>query len=182
MSSSRFSTAMQVFEAFPSLFSDMAAAPTNEAPQIYVRRLLAGETPEDAVSFCAYMLDRRKAVWWAAQCARRLGSPESPAEELALNLAETWIKDPGESSRRAALATGMNGNNALPGVWAALAAGSAGGTFPQGDQPGPPVPPQLCAQSVRAAVLIAVARSPIRERPARINEIVAAGIQLYDSA
>lgn len=181
MSTSRFTTAIQVFEAFPSLYTDMVAKPLEESPVAFAARTADSATPEDSLSFCAYMLDRRKATWWACQCIRRLGSPETPEEDMALRTAEAWVRDPDEKLRLEALAIGMNGNHRLPAVWAALAAGGSGGTMNQGDHPGPPVPDVLSARAARAAVLIALARTPARERASRIPEMASAAIRLYQS-
>jgi hypothetical protein len=181
MSTSRFTTAIQVFEAFPSLYTDMVAKPLEESPVAFATRTAESATPEDSLSFCAYMLDRRKATWWACQCVRRLGSPDTPEEDIALRTAEAWVRDPDEKLRLDALAIGMNGNHRLPAVWAALAAGGSGGTMNQGDHPGPPVPDMLSARAARAAVLIALARVPARERASRIPEMASAAIRLYQS-
>lgn len=181
MSTSRFTKAIEVFEAFPALYADVAGKPLEESPVDFATRTAQSPTPEDSISYCAYMLDRRKATWWACQCIRRLGSPNGPEEDLALRAAEAWVRDPDEHLRLEALAIGMNGNHRLPGVWAALAAGGSGGTMNQGDQQGPPVPEVLSARAARAAVLIALARVPGRERTNRIPEMTAAAIRLYQT-
>ncbi len=61
MSNLRFFTAREVFEAFPGAAGDMAGTPRDdtETPLDFLARLLASPTPEDAVSFCAYLLGRR---------------------------------------------------------------------------------------------------------------------------
>ena len=181
MSTSRFATALQVFEAFPALYSDVVAKPLEESPIDFASRTARSASPEDSLSFCAYMLDRRKATWWACQCIRRLGSPDGPEEDIALRAAEAWVREPDEQLRIEALAIGMNGNHRLPSVWAALAAGGSGGTMNQGDQPGPPVPDVLSPRAARAAVLIALARVPARERASRIPEMASAAIRLYQA-
>ena len=76
----RFSTARQVFEAFATAANDIETPPTSDDPLVFLRALLDGPTPEDAVSFCAYLLPRREAVWWACQCLRQIGGPLSPVD------------------------------------------------------------------------------------------------------
>ncbi len=181
MSTSRFSTSLQVYQAFPALYADSTAQPSEESPPEFAGRLAKSASPEDSISFCAYMLDRRKAVWWTCQCLRRLGSPESSDEAKAIEAAETWATEPDELRRRAALEIAMNGDTDLPGIWASFAAGSAGGAMIVDGQPGPPVPDDLTAKAARIAVLVALARAPLKERTGRIAELVAAAVHLFKS-
>ena len=64
MTGSRFTSAQEVFDAFPSTERDISAAPTHEPPLVYLQRLRRSETPEDAVSFLAYALGRRGEAGW----------------------------------------------------------------------------------------------------------------------
>jgi hypothetical protein len=152
----------------------MSGAPQDdtEAPLEFLTRLLASPTPEDAVSFCAYMLGRREAVWWGCASHRLLGQPTGPDDEKALLIAEAWVREPEEHRRRAALALGLSGNHDFAGTWLSLAAGGAGGTFIINGQAGPPIPADMTAKAVRSAVLISLARLPIRARAARLPACV----------
>jgi len=170
MKNGRFTKASEVFEAFPTLQQDMATAGSDKSPLDFLKECAEGEQPEDAVTFAAYLLDRRSAVWWACHCARQMGTPVNRDEEVALLTAEAWVREPEEHRRVAALNLGLSGDHKLPGVWLALAAGGAGGTFMIDDAPGPPVPANLCARSARSAVFLALARMPFRERPKYIAQ------------
>ena len=174
MSNLRFFTAREVFEAFPGVAGDLAGVPESDAetPLDFLTRLLAGATPEDAVSFAAYLLGRREAVWWGCACHRLLGQPSNRDDEKGLLMAEAWVREPEEHRRRAAFALGMDGNRAVAGTWLSLAAGGSGGTYILKGQPGPPVPPDLTAKAVRGAVLVSLARLPMRERAARLPACV----------
>ncbi|MFD0935000.1 DUF6931 family protein, partial [Methylobacterium trifolii] len=72
MGGSRFSTAQEIFEAFPSAERDISAGPSDAPPLVYLEGLRRSGTPEDGVSLLAYALGRREAVWWAAQSVRLL--------------------------------------------------------------------------------------------------------------
>jgi hypothetical protein len=172
MSKLRFFAAQDVFEAFPGAARDMQSAPPEDAasPLEFLSRLLASPTPEDAITFCAYLLGRREAVWWACHCHRLFGPPVNRDDEKAMLVAEAWVREPEEHRRRMALALGLGGNHSLAGTWLALAAGGAGGTFILDGKPGAPVPPDMTAKAVRSAVLISLARLPIRERARRLPE------------
>ena len=174
MNNLRFFTAREVFEAYPGAVGDMVGIPQDEAetPLDFLARLLQGRTPEDAVSFCAYLLGRREAVWWACACHRLLGEPADRDDQKGLLMAEAWVREPEEHRRRAALTLGLDGNHAVAGTWLSLAAGGAGGTYVLNGQAGAPVPADLTAKSVRGAVLVSLARLPIRERAARLPACV----------
>jgi len=164
----RFSTAREIFEAFPSAADDIRAEPTNEPPLTFMRNLAEGQTPEDALSFCAYLLPRREAVWWSCQCVRSLTPLEAGKAVEALEAAEAWVRAPEDDWRRAAMSIGMAGDRNTATTWNALAAAWAGGTMTVGDQ-SVPVAPHLTAKAVRIAVLTALAQVPAGDRGARIR-------------
>lgn len=167
----RFATAQEVFEAFPVARDDLEAAPSEEPPLAFLEALVASPTPEDAVGFCAYLLPRREAVWWACQCLRAL-DPSPPAEEAAaIQAAEAWVREPEEHYRRAALQLGLDGDRRAPATWAALAAAWSGGSlFLDGSTTA--APPHMTAKSARAAVLVALARVGAKERAARLRACI----------
>jgi hypothetical protein len=82
------------------------------------------------------------------------------------------VREPEEHRRRAALALGLAATMRLAGTWLSLAAAGPGGTFIINGRPAPPVPGDMTAKAVRAAVLISLARLPIRERAARLPACV----------
>ncbi|MGL5733866.1 MAG: DUF6931 family protein [Beijerinckiaceae bacterium] len=182
MSALRFTSVQQVVEAYPNLQTDLASGLSEGDPLAALDTLAKGETPEDAITFCAYLLDRRRAVWWACQCARKMGSPANHGEDVALKTAEAWVRDPEEHRRLAALDLGMTGDHAFAGTWAALSAGASGGTMKIGELPGPPVPPHLCAKAASAAVLIALATRPVPDRRNFVGACVQAGHDLLSKA
>ena len=49
----RFTTARQVFEAYPPALEDIEAEPSDAEPVGFLKGLLDGKTPEDAIGFCA---------------------------------------------------------------------------------------------------------------------------------
>jgi hypothetical protein len=172
MVNSRFTSALQVFETFPKALTDVTATPENEPPLVFLKRLADSTSPENAVSFCAYLLDRREAVWWASQCLRSLGWPINREDEVALLTAEAWVREPEEHRRLAALEIGLQGSNKLPGVWVALSAGGAGGHLVVSGTVGPPVPAEMTASASRVAVLLALAEQPVRDRNANISQCI----------
>lgn len=175
----RFATAVEVFEAFPRVSEDIKAKPSPEAPPTFMRTLAAGETPEDAVTFCAYALGRREAVWWGCQSVRSIEGIGEGEEDSFLRAAEDWVKSPEEEQRRFALQLGIgNDDKRTPGTWLALAAGWSGGSMSPVENAAVAPPPYLTALGVRSAILIALARVNVKERARRLAACVDSGLRM----
>lgn len=176
----RFTTARQVFEAFPPAREDIEAEPSDADPITFVKALVDGKTPEDAIGFCAYLLPRREAVWWASQCIRASSGELGKGNAQLLAVADAWVKDPEEQNRRAALEAGMAAGKSDPAAWAALAAGWSGGSMVS--EPNQPVPPPdyLTAQAVRAAILTALAAVAPNDRSDSLRKYVHTVLKLIE--
>lgn len=178
MAGSRFSTAREVFEAFPSTERDISAAPTDEPPLVFLETLRRGGTPEDAVSLLAYGLGRREAVWWSAQSVRLLMRIANGQEDAPLRAAEAWVRDPDDLLRREALRLGMSGNRRLATSWVALAAGWSGGNVGPSAHAIVPATPEMTPKAVRTAILVALATVNARERSDRLQASIELGVPL----
>ncbi|MCJ2033865.1 DUF6931 family protein [Methylobacterium sp. J-068] len=177
MARQRFSTAQEVFDTFPSACDDIRAAPTAEAPMTFLEALRNSGTPEDAVTFLAYALGRREAVWWAAQSVRLLGRIGAGQEDAMLLAAEDWVRDPEDQRRREALRLGMGSDRRLATTWVALAAAWSGGNVAPG-QGAVMATPEMTPKAVRTGILVALATVTARERASRLQLCVDAGLRL----
>jgi hypothetical protein len=166
-----------VFDAFPSAADDVRAEPSDEAPVAFAYALAEGPTPEDALSFCAYLLPRREAVWWSCQSVRAFMPALIDKEMHVLQTAEAWVREPVDQNRRAAMSVGMDGDRNVATTWVALAAAWSGGTMVVGES-AVPVAPHLTARAVRIAVLTALARVPAKDRASRIRACLDGAIRL----
>ena len=176
----RFTTAQDLFDAFPTAREDIAAKPTEEPALDFLNALVARGELEDAVGFCAYLLPRREVVWWACACIRQSDTARTSDEEAALQAAEAWAQAPEEDRRLKALDRGLKGDRGKAATWAALAAGWSGGSFFKSDHVSAPPPPFTTAKSARAAVLFAAdwVKPEIRQR--KLRGSVDAAIRLLD--
>jgi hypothetical protein len=179
MSRLRFGFAREVFEAFPTAREDIEAEPSEAPPLEFLRRLASGPTPDDAIGFCAYLLPRREAVWWASQCVRDLIGQPTENDEIALGAAEDWVREPEESRRRAALEVGLTADRRAASTWVALAAAWSGGTLIVSEHGAPPAPPHLTAKAARGALMLALVNKP--DRAAQISRCVERGVQIAES-
>ena len=176
----RFSSAQQVFDAFPTAHEDIEQAPADIDPLVFIRQLLDSGTPEDAVGFCAYLLPKREAVWWTCQCIRATTANLSDEDSRILEIAEAWVSQPEEENRVAALDAGMKAVHSGPIAWAALAAAWSGGSLTA--EPAQPVAPEpfLTARAVRAAVLTSIALVQRPERKSCLTAAVQAALKLVE--
>jgi hypothetical protein len=181
MSRIRFATARALFETFPKSVTGIAAAPTDESPIVFLRNLSAGGQLEDAVTFCAYLLPRREAVWWACECARNLLGDIPQSQGAGLLAAEAWVYEPDERRRQAALEIGTKSDGNDPLTWLALAAGWSGGVLAPHPQKPVPMPPYMTARGARVAILLSACKVKKDERPSRLQACITDGIKLAES-
>lgn len=174
----RFTTARDLFEAFETAGDDIASPPSDAPSLDYLRSLMAAGDYQNAVGFCAYLLPRREAVWWACQSVRALGGLRNADEESSLQAAEAWVQEPEEDRRLAALDLGMRGDREAPATWAALAAAWTGGSMVPNEYNAAPAPPFATAKAARAAILIGVAYMPPEPRGQQLRACVESGIRL----
>lgn len=180
MARPRFLTAREVFDAFPSLADDMRAAPTGDTPIAFMKALATGETPEDALTFCAFALARREAVWWACQCVRSLGQIRPGEGDPCLKAAEDWVREPEEDKRQAALQLGSETDHRVPSAWLALAAAWSGGNTSRMEGGYVRASPEQTAKAARIAILIALAKVPAKDRAGRLGVCVDGGVKLIE--
>jgi hypothetical protein len=174
----RFATAQDLFDAFPTAQDDIRARPNGESSLQFIAGLVKGDTPEESVTFSAYLLPRRKAVWWGHQCVGSLIHLLSDQDLRLLQLAEDWVREPEEDRRVVAMDEGMAVRSKSPGVWIALAAGWSGGSLAPVGMPKVPPPPYLTARAVNTGILGALARVENRHREPTLRAFVDMGVSL----
>src|SRR5579864_5208390 len=153
----RFTTARQIFDTFATASADIETPPSDEAPLVFVRKLALSRRPIEAIAFCAYLLPRREAVWWACQCVRAIEG-DAIGGDAALTAAEAWVRDPEEATQRAALELGVSANTRAATTWLAKSAGWSGGNMAAAGLPPIFAPPHLTAKAVFAALVLAMAK------------------------
>ncbi len=119
--------------------------------QAAVQTLVDAGQVQDALKLLARLLPKRYAVAWLCQCAR--DQALDPEDRAGASLAESWVREPNESNRRAALEFANAGGYKSAGSWVAAAAGWSGGSLAPASQE-TPVPPadHLTACAAVAAI------------------------------
>ena len=176
----RFPTAAEVFEAQPEVAEDMVARPNGEGPVPFVRTLLDSETPEEAITFSAYLLAIREAVWMGHECLMHVRSTLGESDVEMLRLAEAWVRSPDEETRNAALEAGMRQSPKSPGSWIALAAGWSSGSMLPPDQQAVVPLGCLVPRAVNAGVLSALARLDASVREKTLKDFVEIGLTIVE--
>jgi len=180
MSLVRFATAEAVFETFPELSQKIAAKPSEQSPLDFLRTLVGSGKLEDAVTFCAYLLPRREAVWWACRSARAAPAQIGEERAPALLAAEAWVRDPDDEHRQTALEVGTKGHCDDPLTWVALAAGWAGGSLVSNPHHSIAMPQYMTARAARTAILISALSASWDQRPAYLQACIVEGVRLAE--
>lgn len=169
MAAPRFPTVRGLYDAFPSAEEDIGLPVSDEACLPLLHTLATGHHWLAAISLCAYLLPRREAVQWGCQSLEDILPPPAQDDAELLDIAQTWARDPNETNRRMALASGTDADLQRPAAWMALAAGWSGGSIapPQCAVIRPA--PEQTARAIRAGLLVALCDLPREALPARLT-------------
>jgi hypothetical protein len=124
----------------------------------------------EAARLFAHALPKREAVWWACMCAQatalEIGEPDRKSRELA----EDWVRNQSDDTRRAAMREAENAGFQSPEAWAGVAAFWSGDSLAGPDaQMKVPPPVHLTGVAVAGAVTLAA----VRVKPARKDQRLA---------
>ncbi|MBS8225488.1 DUF6931 family protein [Vannielia litorea] len=176
----RFEVAQELYDAIPEIEEDVTARPAGHTSITFIETLAKSDTPEEALTYCAYVLPRRFAVWWGHECLKKIDETLDDADRDMLELAAKWVGDPDEDSRYRALDAAMEAKVKSPGVWVALGAGWSSGSMAGADVPPVPPPPFLTARAVNAGLLSALARYEVKARAEHLQRFVRMALLLTE--
>lgn len=179
----RVQLAEDVFTALPALSTLVMARPqTGQHCLDFLRTLRLGQTPEEAVTFMAFALAPRHAVWWGHECLKAAPEFLTPQDIEMLDLIAAWVAEQDDKSRCAAMDAAMEVDVHGPGVWLALGAGWSGGSMSARDLPAVPPPPSAMGQALNAGIHSALARVPQEKRRRMLDHFVTMAEVLAKSA
>lgn len=172
----RSRTARDLFSAYPAIAQDMKALPTDQPALEFCRTLLAGRVPEEAITFCAYLLPERAGIWWAHECLTHLAELLVDRDLELLALIRDWVGEPDNPHHRSAMSDAVEVPPETPAAWIALAAGwhengSAIDMAPAGFP---------AAHAVSAGILAGLARVSLADRSAVLSAFAEMGIQMAE--
>jgi hypothetical protein len=147
------------------------------SPSRFLTALIERAYSADAVAYLAHALPKADAVSWACQCVRMVLGDQPPIVAVkALAAAETWAREPGADSSRAAGAAAVESPNDRGARLAALAAFWSGASLVPADLPPVPPPAGLTGAGVAGAVTLAATSGDPASIPQRYREFLARGI------
>jgi hypothetical protein len=173
----RFPTVRDLYEAFPTARDDVGVDASGESSLAFLELLASMQVWDAAISFCAYLLPRREAVWWGCQSLRGM-IHLTPYESDLLAAAQAWVREPDEERRWQALDYARAADTLLAATWMALAAGWSGGSVVRPQYGSIPPSPEQTARAVRAGLMIALARVPGEHVDTVMAQCVGYGIRL----
>jgi len=159
----------------------MALLGDGEQPRAFVDALIAAGNHPAAVRFLAFALDKRPAVWWAWVCARRAhGDAPPPAIHTALEATKTWITEPSDANRRAAMAAAEAADIGTPAGCAGLAAFFCGDSLAPPDVDAVPPGEFMAAQAIAGCIILAAVMDPPEQADERYLEYLRQGFEVAE--
>jgi hypothetical protein len=172
----RFVSARAVFEEFPTLAQAVKLEATDEDPRDFVRGAAAAGKLRDAAAVCAFVLNKRDAVWWICRCLRSRPGLVEPASQ-ALLAAEAWAREPGEEERVLCDQWARASDQQAPAAWAAYAAGFSSGNLAMMPEGPVRTPGHLTPDSARVALVLAECRLEPEDARGFLREAVDAALR-----
>lgn len=166
--------------ACPAIARDMRTLPTDQNSIAFCRDLLAGRVPEEAITFCAYLLPERAAVWWAHECLSHLTDLFDGADQELLAHVRDWVGEPDNPRHRAAVSTAGATPPTTPVGWIALAAGRGDNGSATAATMAPALQSFSAARAVNAGILAGLARVALADRFTVLSAFVEMGIQMAE--
>jgi pSer/pThr/pTyr-binding forkhead associated (FHA) protein len=147
-------------------------------PPEFAAELVEKELLEDAVRFVAYALCKRDAVQWGCACVREGLGELGEDDAAALDIAETWVKEPNDGNRRQAQAAAEKLEHATPASWVAMGAFFSEGSVAPPDTPAVPPAPHLTGHCVAGAVMLAAVDKEPENASEKFRQFVTAGVNV----
>ncbi len=181
MTAARYETLPDLYAAIPQLAELTQQRPREgEMPLTYLLRLRASTTPEEAVTFTAFAIQPKLAIWWGHECLRLMSNTLSPLDRAMMERVAAWIGRPETDLRHAVMKEALWAPARSPGVHLALAVGWSGGSIAPNDPA--PVPPFRAPRAINTAVLSCLAKASVARRPsllARFIDMAESLLRLY---
>ncbi len=148
-----------------------------EAGLDFLLRLRASTTPEDAVTYAAFMALPKMAIWWAYECLRLAGDDLSPADRALMEHIAVWTTYPDDANRFRTAQAALYAPVRSPAVFLGLAVAWSGGQIAPNDPA--LVPLHRAPRAINSAVLSCLSQSELAQRPIRLARFIDLGATLF---
>ena len=167
----RAGLAANLLQALPELDKTLRTKPVpGESCGDFLARLAQSTIPEEALSFAAYGLISRLAVWWGLECLLALPKVVTDQDRSLLAFAARWVSGHNETTRNGALMRALQSPRG-PGAWIALGAGW------DAEETG-----QMTGQAVATGVLLGLSRVVQEDRRRCLAQCVVMAQSLADQS
>ncbi len=164
MTATRFKTLADLYVAIPQLAELTQMRPRADEPaEQFLMRLRSSTTPEEAVTFTAFVVQPKIAIWWAHECLRTMPDALTPLDRKMMEMTAAWIGRPETDLRHSIMKEALWAPARSPGVHLALSVGWSGGSIAPNDPS--PVAMHRCPRAINTAVLSCLAKSDLTRRP-----------------
>ena len=178
VSTLRFETPFELYRNLPQIAQLTQQRPTEHEDELeYLFRLRASTTPEEAVTFTAFAVLPKMAIWWGYECLRLAGDDLSTEERQLMELVANWTQYPDNENRYRAMQAGLYGRVRYPSLYLCLAVGWSGGPIAPNDPAG--VPPHRAPRAINTAVLSCLARADLNGRSVRLARFIDQAASLF---
>lgn len=131
------------------------------------------------MTFCAYLLPERAAIWWAHECLGHLADLLDETDRELLALVRDWVGEPDSPRHQVAVSAATRTPPTTPAGWIALAAGWRDNGSAATIAPGLHAFP--AAHAVNAGILAGLARVALTDRLSVLTAFVEMGLEMAES-
>lgn len=165
----RYESLRDLYAAIPQLseLTLLRPEPGEEALE-FLGRLRSSATPEEAITFTAFAVQPKIAIWWAHECLRSLPQSLSPLDRAMMEKVGLWIGRPETEIRHEIMREALWAPAQSPGVFLALAVGWSGGSIAPNDPA--PVAAHRAPRAINRAVLSCLATVELSRRSAVLSQ------------
>lgn len=159
----RYETPFELYRNLPQVAQLTQHRPReDEAILDFLYRLRSSTTPEEAITFAAFAVLPKLAIWWGYECLRQASDEMDKTERQMMEHVANWTQYPADENRFRAMQMGLYTPTKSPVVYLCLAVGWSGGPIAPNDTAG--VPPHRSPRAINTAVLSCLARHDVQTR------------------
>lgn len=178
VSTLRYPSLDELFRQMPQITELVRTRPAaDEEPISFLYRLRSSQTPEEAITFTAFAVQPKMAVWWGYECVRNVPKGLSASDRELMELIAAWASQPSQGARYAVMEAALFAPIRSPAVLLGLAVGWSGGQIAPNDPI--PVSPQRTPRAINSAILSCLARVPITNRKIRLAQFIGLAESLF---
>ena len=174
--STRHIKALDLFNEFPQMSHFISRTPKkDENYQAFTENLKNSKTPEDAIVFLAFAIERRLAIHWGLECVLDLSPSLPPDETQLINWVSEWIDSHTAEARWKTLQVALFAPRSSAAVYLGLAVGWSDGPLAPNDLV--TVPKWRTPYAISTAILRSIGTRQPELRSSDINKVLEKGMK-----